>query len=537
MAPKKGQKMSLNEFLGDSTLGSWADEMDSLPTAPSGRDDAYAGRGDRDFGRGGGDRFDRFSREELPLPTSPPYTAFIGNLSFELTESELESHFADCKTKTVKIIRDRDDKPKGFGYVEFMDLDGLKAALALSGSAMGSRTIRVNVADPPKEREGGRSGFGGGDRGGFDDDKFSGDWRRSGPLPPRDEPKRSRFGGDDDGFRRGSRFEDGPDRGSRFERDRPEREPRESTQAESNDDWRSNRPTRASVPELSVDMPQQDRPVRRSGFPTPTGGPVSAADSEEKWSIGSKFKPAPSPASPGPDRGPRSFTGGGGGGGAGRGERPPMRDAPTDEPNDWRSGPRRNLSQTGRGAFGDSPSNSTPPTPVMTRRKLELTPRSGAPSNATSPLGSPKQASAQPATPPAKSNPFGAARPVDVTQREKEVSERMERDRETTRAREPVAAPRERAERPEAPSTTNSWRRPSVQTNSGGASDPPSRQTSRPTSPVPASATSTTMLSPISRGASANVRPAFSFANAAKSSSNVKSEMDDLAEKTAEVSV
>jgi RNA recognition motif len=33
----------------------------------------------------------------------------------------------------VKIISDRDGKPKGFGYVEFVELDGLKDALAKSG--------------------------------------------------------------------------------------------------------------------------------------------------------------------------------------------------------------------------------------------------------------------------------------------------------------------------------------------------------------------------------------------------------------------
>lgn len=34
----------------------------------------------------------------------------------------------------MKIIKDRDDKPKGFGYVEFVDLDGLKEALTKSGT-------------------------------------------------------------------------------------------------------------------------------------------------------------------------------------------------------------------------------------------------------------------------------------------------------------------------------------------------------------------------------------------------------------------
>jgi RNA recognition motif-containing protein len=37
------------------------------------------------------------------------------------------------QTKSIKIIKDRDEKPKGFGYVEFEELDGLKDALAKSG--------------------------------------------------------------------------------------------------------------------------------------------------------------------------------------------------------------------------------------------------------------------------------------------------------------------------------------------------------------------------------------------------------------------
>ena len=36
---------------------------------------------------------DRPPREDLPLPTSPPYTAFIGNLAFDVTESEMASFF------------------------------------------------------------------------------------------------------------------------------------------------------------------------------------------------------------------------------------------------------------------------------------------------------------------------------------------------------------------------------------------------------------------------------------------------------------
>jgi hypothetical protein len=38
-------------------------------------------------------------REDLPLPTQPPYTAFIGNLTFDLTEMELEEFFGSSKVR------------------------------------------------------------------------------------------------------------------------------------------------------------------------------------------------------------------------------------------------------------------------------------------------------------------------------------------------------------------------------------------------------------------------------------------------------
>lgn len=90
-------------------------------------------------------------REDIPIPANPPYTAFVGNLAFDLTEKELESFFSGInasghffifdrrsygpmQTKSVKIIKSKDEKPKGFGYIEFEDVDGLKSALLKTGS-------------------------------------------------------------------------------------------------------------------------------------------------------------------------------------------------------------------------------------------------------------------------------------------------------------------------------------------------------------------------------------------------------------------
>ena len=51
----------------------------------------------------------------------------------------------------MRIVEDKlDRKPKGFGYVEFGSLDGLKKALLLSNSNLGGRSVRVSVAEPRK---------------------------------------------------------------------------------------------------------------------------------------------------------------------------------------------------------------------------------------------------------------------------------------------------------------------------------------------------------------------------------------------------
>ncbi|CCM04697.1 uncharacterized protein FIBRA_06883 [Fibroporia radiculosa] len=476
IAPKKAQKMSLNEFLGDSTLGSWADEMDAIPTAP--RADGDMGRpSDRrrdDFMSSRSDRGPLPPREDLPLPTEPPFTAFIGNLAFDLTETELEDFFNAATIKSVKIIRDRDDKPKGFGYIEFTDLDSLKEALNKTNSNLAGRAIRVSVAEPPKER----SGFGGS---GFDDDaKFAGNWRRDGPLPDlpaRDAPRR--------------RFEGSPS----------VREPALPSVSDSASDWRSatRGPARQSTADSDVVAPSFKR---RSTFREdgPPGAP-SAADTAESWARGSKFQPSEGP-------GNRL------GGARSRGDMGPPRDAPSPpEESDWRR--PRAISRN-----STSPSNSTPPTPQMNRRKLELLPRSSGTSTTPSPLASPNPAVTS-STP--RSNPFGAAKPVDVSAKESAVAERLEKDRETTKER--VAHTMSR---------TSS--RTASQRDQFG-----SRNTSSTPVGSPVSPTTDSQSGYKSPSAAANVRPSFSFANAAaaaqKGSSGEDDDVDNVAERIDEVQI
>ena len=94
-------------------------------------------------------------RDNLPqeLPTKPPYTAHLGNLSYDATAETVTEFFEDCNIVNVRIIEDREqNRPKGFAYAEFGDLEGLKTALTRDGQNFQGRTIRVKVADPRESR-------------------------------------------------------------------------------------------------------------------------------------------------------------------------------------------------------------------------------------------------------------------------------------------------------------------------------------------------------------------------------------------------
>jgi len=88
-------------------------------------------------------------REQLPLPDKPPFTAHLGNLSFEVTENDVQNLLTGCDVTSVRIVEDKlDRKPKGFGYVEFSSLDGLKKALEINDVQFQGRQIRISVAEP-----------------------------------------------------------------------------------------------------------------------------------------------------------------------------------------------------------------------------------------------------------------------------------------------------------------------------------------------------------------------------------------------------
>ena len=94
---------------------------------------------------------------------------YVGNLSFQTTESDVQSAFEQYGTvESVSIITDRDTgRSKGFGFVEMSEEDANKAIAGLSGSQLDGRALTVNEAKPMVKRDfggGGSRGGGGGRR-------------------------------------------------------------------------------------------------------------------------------------------------------------------------------------------------------------------------------------------------------------------------------------------------------------------------------------------------------------------------------------
>lgn len=78
---------------------------------------------------------------------SPPSaTLFVGNLSFGVTEDTVWTFFNEWGVKSVRLPTDRETgRPKGFGYVEFEDIEGAKKAYAgAAGAEIEGRAIRLD---------------------------------------------------------------------------------------------------------------------------------------------------------------------------------------------------------------------------------------------------------------------------------------------------------------------------------------------------------------------------------------------------------
>ncbi|KAL7945828.1 hypothetical protein V8C42DRAFT_45194 [Trichoderma barbatum] len=374
MAPKKKeqQKMSLGDFLADSGFGggSWADEVEetyvtgtqALPSRDSGRPSATSSWQDRGYS----------VRESVPakLPEKPPFTAHLGNLSYDATSESVTDFFDGCDVVSVRIIEDRElQRPKGFGYVEFGNLDGLKKALTLDGESFEGRMIKIKVADPPRGGDG-REGRG-------ESARDLSEWTRKGPLPDL-----------------------GPSRGPRsdFGERRPPRDPASDGRSTREMTWERRGP-------LSPLGPQEPGSRESSRARGPQEG---MGERSESFRGNRRDAPAWGEGRQEGARPPRQYNE--------RPERPerPERTATAAEKDfQWRDRMRPDAA--------NAPPAETPASP-------------GAPPPAQAPGGRPRLnlqkrtvsevADSASSASDSKASPFGAARPIDTAAREKEIEEK-----------------------------------------------------------------------------------------------------------------
>ena len=89
---------------------------------------------------------------------------FVGNLSFNTTENDLQDAFAAHGTVLeANLMTDRTSgRPRGFGFVTMSTPDEAQAAIdALNGQQIDGRAVTVNIAKPREERNGGQREYSG----------------------------------------------------------------------------------------------------------------------------------------------------------------------------------------------------------------------------------------------------------------------------------------------------------------------------------------------------------------------------------------
>uniref|UniRef100_A0A672QBT2 Eukaryotic translation initiation factor 4B n=1 Tax=Sinocyclocheilus grahami TaxID=75366 RepID=A0A672QBT2_SINGR len=210
---KKGKTLTLTDFLAEDSGGnappsyaptkptSWADETDDLEgdvtTSWHTEEEVY--------------RAPPIDRSILPtapraarepnidrsrLPRSPPYTAFLGNLPYDVTEDSIKNFFRGLNISAVRLPREpsNPERLKGFGYAEFDDVDSLLRALSLNEENLGNRRIRVDIADQSNEKERDERSVSGWDRNRSErdmgPDKTDSDWRARPKSDSDDGPRK-----------------------------------------------------------------------------------------------------------------------------------------------------------------------------------------------------------------------------------------------------------------------------------------------------------------------------------------------------------
>ena len=102
---------------------------------------------------------------------------FIAGISYNLSNADLGELFEEFgEVISAKIVMDRETgRSKGFGFVEMPnDEEGNAAIAALNEKEIDGKTLAVSVARPREEGPRCNSNYGGGNRGGYGNNRGGG---------------------------------------------------------------------------------------------------------------------------------------------------------------------------------------------------------------------------------------------------------------------------------------------------------------------------------------------------------------------------
>jgi polyadenylate-binding protein 2 len=69
-------------------------------------------------------------------------------VDYACTPEEVQQHFQSCGTvNRVTILTDKFGQPKGFAYVEFVEVDAVQNALILNETELHGRQLKVLLSD------------------------------------------------------------------------------------------------------------------------------------------------------------------------------------------------------------------------------------------------------------------------------------------------------------------------------------------------------------------------------------------------------
>jgi RNA recognition motif-containing protein len=101
--------------------------------------------------------------DESAIDSNMNNKLYAGNLSFNVTESDLQKAFAAHGTVLeANLVMDRaTGRSRGFGFVTMSTTEeAQKAVEAMNGHSIDGRALTVNLAKPREERPGGGGGGG-----------------------------------------------------------------------------------------------------------------------------------------------------------------------------------------------------------------------------------------------------------------------------------------------------------------------------------------------------------------------------------------